>query len=596
MLFLDLPTILSEDYCGFLDPREKVWKGESGKGYYLKNLVHGCSQALEPFDGIFGFSKRVPQYTGQTLFRFPLRNKASALSSEIYTVQKLEKLLELLNEEAQYLLIFLRSVCAIEVYRITEKNETLPIFSVSVSQKDYQTRSSNQKQLLAQVKSTFSSSYPHEIIMDSSRFTLEVVVNGSIASEHELLVVNQVGSEDNEVMRLAEKQHVLPWVGTAVELAPSDSSGRVFCVLPLPIEDRTPFVVHVNGTFAVSSNRRSLKWEAQERKGDEESTWNKLLIEKCIPDCYFTLITELMELPNIDPSTVYSCWPVLQKVNDTSWNGLLEPFYELLLYNDKAVHCVLEDSQWISIEDSVIIPDDEAVYPIIKQVVLNCGVNLVELESNQHIALNEYYDENIQHLTPSKVRKTLKKKLSAYDQLSAHDKMVILQYCLADNCVYANLIGLELLPLANGFFKTFAKINRSPSQSLYVYICSPAAPVSLLPDVKHKLINVHNRYPNIHRNLIRISKHDYSMVKQLTPGVVSNLLLKCKTNEWSSKQMKLFWNWLQDKDLSNFQSRKIVPTKHHATNSVNIVPLVKGNGCSLRISKYTSAIIACDWL
>ena len=569
---------MSEDYCGFLDPREKVWKGESGKGYYLKNLVHGCSQALEPFDGIFGFSKRVPQYTGQTLFRFPLRNKASALSSEIYTVQKLEKLLELLNEEAQYLLIFLRSVCAIEVYRITEKNETLPIFSVSVSQKDYQTRSSNQKQLLAQVKSTFSSSYPHEIIMDSSRFTLEVVVNGSIASEHELLVVNQVGSEDNEVMRLAEKQHVLPWVGTAVELAPSDSSGRVFCVLPLPIEDRTPFVVHVNGTFAVSSNRRSLKWEAQERKGDEESTWNKLLIEKCIPDCYFTLITELMELPNIDPSTVYSCWPVLQKVNDTSWNGLLEPFYELLLYNDKAVHCVLEDSQWISIEDSVIIPDDEAVYPIIKQVVLNCGVNLVELESNQHIALNEYYDENIQHLTPSKVRKTLKKKLSAYDQLSAHDKMVILQYCLADNCVYANLIGLELLPLANGFFKTFAKINRSPSQSLYVYICSPAAPVSLLPDVKHKLINVHNRYPNIHRNLIRISKHDYSMVKQLTPGVVSNLLLKCKTNEWSSKQMKLFWNWLQDKDLSNFQSRKIVPTKHHATNSVNIVPLVKGNG------------------
>ena len=577
MSFLDLPAILSEDYCGFLDPREKVWKGESGKGYYLENLVHGCLQALEPFDGIFGFSKRVPQYIGQTLFRFPLRNRASALSSEVYTVQKLEKLLELLKEEAQYLLIFLRSVCAIEVYRITEKNETLSIFSVSVSQKDYQKRSSKQKQLLAQVKSTFSSSYPHEIIMDSSRFTLEVVVNGSIASKHELLVVNQVGSVDNVVMRLAKKQHVLPWVGTAVELTPSDSSGRVFCVLPLPIEDRTPFCVHVNGTFAVSSNRRSLKWEAQERKGDEESTWNKLLIEECISACYFTLITELMELPNIDPSTVYSCWPVLQKVNDTPWNGLLEPFYELLLYNDKAVHCALEDSQWISIEDSVIIPDNEAVYPIIKQVVLNCGVNLVELESNQCIALNKYYDENIQHLTPSKVRNTLKKKLSAYNQLSAHDKMVILQYCLADNCFYANLIGLELLPLANGVFKTFAKINRLPSQSSYVYICSPAAPVSLLPDVKHKLINVHNRYPNIHRNLIRISKHDYSMVKQLTPGVVSNLLLKCKTNEWSSKQMKLFWNWLQDKDLSNFQSRKIVPTKHHATKSVNIVPLTKGN-------------------
>ena len=578
MSFLDLPAILSEDYCGFLDPREKVWKGESGKGYYLKNLVHGCLQALEPFDGIFGFSKRVPQYIGQTLFRFPLRNRASALSSEIYTVQKLEKLLELLKEEAQYLLIFLRSVCAIEVYHITEKNETLPIFSVSVSRKDYQMRSSKQKQLLAQVKSTFSSSYPHEIIMDSSRFTLEVVVNGSIANKHELLVVNQVGSEDNEVMRLAEKQHVLPWVGTAVELAPSDSSGRIFCVLPLPIEDRTPFCVHVNGTFAVSSNRRSLKWEAQERKGDEESTWNKLLIGECIPACYFKLITELMELPNIDPSTVYCCWPVLQKVSNTPWNGLLEPFYELLLYNDKAVHCVLGDSQWISIEDSVIIPDNEAVSPIIKQVVLNCGVNLVELESNQHRALNEYYDERIHHLTPSKVRNTLKKKSSAYNQLSTHDKMVILQYCLADNCVYANLIGLELLPLANGAFKTFEKINRSPSQASYVYICSPAAPVSLLPDVLHKLINVHKGYPVIHRKLCEISTDDYSMVKQLTTCDVSELLLECKTTKWSSKQMKLFWNWLQDKDLSNFHSREIVPTKHHATNSVNIVALTKGNG------------------
>ena len=577
MSFLDLPAILSEDYFGFLDPREKVWKGESGKGYYLKNLVHGCSQVLEPFDGIFGFSKRLPQYTGQTLLRFPLRNKASTLSSEVYTAQKLEKLLELLKEEARYLLIFLRSVCAIEVYRITEKNKTLPIFSVSVSQKDYQTRSSNQKQLLAQVKSTFSSSYPHEIIMDSSRFTLEVVVNGSIDSKHELLVVNQVGSEDNEVMRLAKKQHVLPWVGTAVELAPSDSSGRVFCVLPLPIEDRTPFRVHVNGTFAVSSNRRSLKWEAQERKGDEESTWNKLLIEECIPACYFKLITELMELLNIDPSTVYSCWPVLQKVNGTPWNSLLEPFYKLLLYNDKAVHCVLRDSQWISIEDSVIIPDNEPVYRIIKQVVLNCGVNLVELESNQHITLNEYYDENIQYLTPSKIRNTLKKKLSAYNQLSLHDKMVILQYCLADNCVYANLIGLKLLPLANGVFKTFEKIDRSPSHASYVYICSPVAPVSLLPDVIHKLINVYNEYPVVHGKLIEIAEEDFSMVKQLTPDDVSKLLLECETNKWSSEQMEIFWDWLRDKDLSNFHSREIVPTKHHTANSVNIVPLAKQN-------------------
>ena len=65
-------------------------------------------------------------------------------------------------------------------------------------------------------------------------------------------------------MELAQKQHVLPWVGVAIETNTEqiDSNGRIFCVLPLPMEDRAPLSVHINGTFAVSSNRRSRKWES----------------------------------------------------------------------------------------------------------------------------------------------------------------------------------------------------------------------------------------------------------------------------------------------------------------------------------------------
>ena len=57
-------------------------------------------------------------------------------------------------------------------------------------------------------------------------------------------------------MQLAEKHHVLPWVGTVFEVSTTRcSSGCTFCVLPLPVEAKAPFSVHINGTFAVSSNR-----------------------------------------------------------------------------------------------------------------------------------------------------------------------------------------------------------------------------------------------------------------------------------------------------------------------------------------------------
>ncbi|XP_011402966.1 PREDICTED: sacsin-like [Amphimedon queenslandica] len=330
----DLPVILSQNYCGFLDPQERVWKGGSGRGFNLEKLKSYCQEALEPFDGICGFSKDNPSYQDKTLFRFPLRTKESMLSSDFYTIDKILSLIHTLKEEAQYLLVFLRSVCSIEICKITESNDTLSLFKVSVSERDYQSRLSQQKQLISRVESAFTGQSQYsvrDIIKDVSRFNIEKVDGGTV-SNYDWLVVNQIGSNDNDVMQLAEKQHILPWVGTAINLKDLTciSNGRVFCVLPLPVEDLAPFHVHVNGTFAISSNRRSLKWEAQERKGDEEGTWNKYLVEKCLPSCYFKLVSELMELL-IDSSTVYSCWPDIKRVTGTPWSGILDPYYKLLV-------------------------------------------------------------------------------------------------------------------------------------------------------------------------------------------------------------------------------------------------------------------------
>ena len=259
------------------------------------------------------------------------------------------------------------------------------MFKVSVDTDTYIQHITQQHKLLSDVQSTFiidSLSSVHKVIKSSDHFNIEVHDDSS-HSKHKWIVVNQVGSEDTEVMQLAEKQHVLPWVGTAFEVNSTPCcGGRIFCVLPLPIEDRAPFSVHINGTFAVSSNRRSLKWEAQERKDDEESSWNKLLVKKCLPSCYACLVSQLIQLCPSNYTAVYSCWPDIVQVKGTPWEDILKLFYEHLLHSSEVVYTPISGGQWISISKSIFVDENEVVPQPVKECVLNCQVKLVELDHN----------------------------------------------------------------------------------------------------------------------------------------------------------------------------------------------------------------------
>ena len=581
-IFLDLPVILSQDYCGFLEPQERVWKGESGKGYYLKNLMHNCPEALEPFDGICSFSKHNPSYTNKTLFRFPLRSRESKLSGAVYNIDKLHSLLDTLKDEAQYLLVFLRSVCSIEICKITESNETMSLFKVSVSQRDYQARLSQQRQLVEQVETTFTAQSQYsvcKVIVDMSHFNIEKV-DGSICSKYEWLVVNQVGSDSDEVMNLAGKQHILPWVGTAIDLMGSHSNGRIFCVLPLPVEDQAPFCVHINGTFAISSNRRSLKWEAQERKGDEEGTWNKLLIEKCLPSCYVKLVSKLMEL-NSDPSAVYKCWPDIGRVSGTPWQGLLASFYHLLLRKSKVVHTPLSGGKWISVQDAVFITGN--VTEAVRDAVTRCNVNIVEVNDICNQALKHYCISSLTTLQPALVRSYLKRNHQSYSSASRESKFEILRYCLKDN-LYYDVCGLYLLPLANGSFQQFQNKTRYVEDT---FVCSSSFPCNLLPGLESKLVNVYDEDSPLHSLLCSIANSSHTQLIMLNAPQVANLLSQCNTSSWSHEQMSHFWQWLKNQQLSYFQNKLLVPIKSYSNNATTITPLAR-QGRAIYISQYTS--------
>ena len=277
-----------------------MWRGESGKLFHISDVCSSRFQdAIAPFENISNFSShlfhsRFCQYNG-TLFRFPLRTTASELSENTYTVDKLHELLEALKSDGKLLLLFLRSVDTIEVHEIFTNGRQRELFFVSVKERD--TLAKERMSFMEQVRSCHTS---HGSSVNKS-FTLATEFHVNITNEERShwLVVTRVGSEKQRILTAAAKQHVLPWVGTALELGSSSPEGRVFCFLPMPADASCPLPVHVNGTFALNSNRRTLKWPGVERRNDPEAEWNQILVSQLLPLCYDYLISKVQQVSQV---------------------------------------------------------------------------------------------------------------------------------------------------------------------------------------------------------------------------------------------------------------------------------------------------------
>ena len=572
-----------------------MWKaGESGQRYTLTELQSSCPQALYPYDGVAGFSSHTHSFNGQTLFRFPLRNKPSNLSSEVSTIDSVRQLLHALKDEAKFLLLFLRSVCSIEVIEIEDTHKQQTSFKVSISSCDALLHKQQQQSLVKQVETTFTGSYPYSIeciIQQSHKFSIELYNNG-VVTEHEWLVVHRVGSEDKEVLALAQQQHVLPWVGTAVEIGKEcdrSSSGRVFCCIPLPTEDRAPFNVCVNGTFAVSSNRRSLNWESQERQGDSEGLWNKYLVEKCLPQCYCELIQQVLKIPSISPETVYQCWPVTHHVKQTPWAGLLKPLFVKLLYSKSVVHA--NPSDWISLSNAALVPNGTTLPDSVQVLLVSLGLRVVTLTAEQWNIINEYYSNELHTITPCLVRGLMRENDRSYSNYSFSRKIELLQYCLSDRS-YSDLSDLELIPVANG---TFSKFN-SPIRMVYsyfsshsdppAYVCTSSIRHDLLPGVDNVMVDLLDNDATTHGLLLEVARSNRTQLSVVNESVIAKLVPQSDPQSWSQSQFERFWKWLRNYNLKAFKGLQIVPVKQ-INGRLSIYKLTKQSSLVF-VSRYAS--------
>ena len=338
---VDIPSIVSGDRIVYLDPQEKIWPGDPGQCYDLRR-VRGTDMVV-PFSCIEEFDHNTTTNYPKTIFRFPLRDKASGLSDNTYTTESLTNLIDEVKEEAKVLLLFLRSVHTVEVYDIPQMETKCYLhFRVQVAPE-------SQAKLIQQ-RAAFLTNLREKHLLNPFKITqciadvvkLDVRITDTVGQLPEecvsWLIANQVGSSNKQILKAAAKQHVFPWVGVAMKLsAPptcdsceSLSGGRVFCFLPLPVETSSRLPVHVNGTFGLNDDRRSIKWPARERRHDPVAHWNEMLVADCLPSCYNLLLRTAVEYHHVSPQLFYHAWPVADVLGHSHWSLLLHPLFSAL--------------------------------------------------------------------------------------------------------------------------------------------------------------------------------------------------------------------------------------------------------------------------
>ena len=491
----------------------------------------------------------------------------------MYTVEKVNELIEALRSEAKLLLLFLRSIHTIEVFNIDKDGNHTLTFQTMVAKAFVDKLTQDRISLLMKLKSRHSSQKYNfsEVFQLINRFDISVYdASTKETSTSRWLVVNQVGTSSADVREASVKQKVFPWVGTAVDLDhPAD--GRIFCFLPMPIETSSNLPIHVNATFGLNDDRRSLKWPGVERKNDPTANWNELLVQEVIPSCYVTLLLEAKNMSYLDPADFYKAWPNVNCLSQTQWESIMRPVFQAILSE-----CVIwsksstQVGEWVTPNTAVYVPKFSELDSVVEQTLTTCGVKLATVPSDIWDTFAYVEMPSVTKVNPRFVKTMLHGNPSSYTSVNPVGKRVLLKYCLSDGR-YDDLSGLRLLPLCDG---NFEEIQNSSFSSNNMFICTQECPRYLLPNLDHKLVDLPDDV-DLHNALSMVARSRLTHLKELAVPDMPSLINESMPTEWKkqtsvsfpnlsqfpSDWFQKFWQWVQNKQLSLFLNMSILPVR-----------------------------------
>ena len=514
---VDLPIIASGDHVGLMDPHETILnyhdsKGArvTGKRFTMEEFRQYPGQAAA-FDGILGFNPSLSQYNG-TLFRFPFRNKEfhSSISDRTYTRNEaLRVLYNSLALEAHRVLLFLNHVTDVELYDGNPCALGQPLLRITVNSHEVQGSR-------AWYKSACTAFSQNPGNADTYLNKCTVTVEGQLAEKagtagtSSWLMCSTIGVREHQVVELASKLKVIPWVGLAAPLpsaiAVGDShlrneaclqvncasienqishnvsryrraigwtdppstlsnGGFAFCFLPMSATTSTGLPVHVHGYFTLSDNRRRVRWPDAD-DNSAEANWNKHLVEHLIAPSYAILMTarcmmtsyqgfplaHTMLQNGADP---FALLPVMNECREEVWKHLIHRV-QPLLSQLPVLWTAANNGMWVKPPNAYFVPLDASVPTSVVDLLLQLNCPIVCLPRNVQESCTTLQCSLI---TPDVARDYLRRDANTAVRILGGNKCLLeetLRYVLSNG--KHNLQGLPLVPLQQaGSLGTFSR-------------------------------------------------------------------------------------------------------------------------------------------
>ncbi|CAC5408786.1 unnamed protein product [Mytilus coruscus] len=559
----DSPVIISGRKLLVIDPLRSEEKEEECREFKLKAVgsKHQPETTLACLMNKFGFNTdvlREGRYEG-TIFWFPLRQKESKLSPTIYSEEKAENLFKSFMKKSTYNLLFLKSLEKIEIYN--EQNDQ-PYFTLEMTGTNEEEFSKARKMFKDDLNN-LKNELPRKSIMSQ----YEAVIKTNTTEEH-YAVVNMLTGADylsEQVNHLVSDSslHYSPYTGVAYCMKPSireKPPGHIFCFLPLPVTEKsmTGLPVHVNGFFDLEHNRRHIKEAAansESRQTDQSLMWNDGMIGELLPETYYTLI-EMMQIRCIKGNNsqdmvdqVYDAIPNPDAV-ESSWKLVLEELFEKVLHNN--IFFTRQDGgKWIKFSEALfgvfgpVKNINQKTKTTVKKLLLDCDENLVETPDHV-ITILKYTGHEPQSVTPHTVRAKLK-SFECWKTYSSEEKLRLLSFVLED-CNYADLSNLEILPLNN---QEFVPFSTTFGTDVYV-ICDETA--NLFRGLEDQVISKGSVTEYIWTCLSKMAEEDLFQLRCITdeclPGVIQkvfdiNFIRKQNGRFVQASQSNLGIDWIQ---------------------------------------------------
>ncbi|KAI9684824.1 MAG: hypothetical protein M1829_000199 [Trizodia sp. TS-e1964] len=568
----DSPAVLSGSTLLLLDP-QVLWSGSvnppGGPEYDFTQDAHD-PKMINQLAAFSRFGSQWHQKFDGTIIRIPLRtpNQAhlSRISSHSTDFQDVHSAMESFSKDlSDGGTLFLRNINSVKFSVDSKLLASIVVTNGEVVKKKKSSLNDALKKISQdQSEAAFDISFQ----IDIKTTFLEREQSTSFYLHHHVEPL----SAETDLASWAASERLFPWVAVAAKLNSneSESYGKLYTVLPLPIHSNQP--VHIHGLFSLATDRARLHAPGHNSLHiDLPIRWNQLLFNNYIPKAWVALLEYLST--TLERQNLFYLWPLAPSDKLSLWNDI--PSHVVNLVFQKHSKIWYTDVEYVN-QLSGLITEEECSSEL-KQAFCEAKLPVIYL---RHTLFSQAGPGFIQrNLSGQNVHNHLR-QLRELEGLSESSKLTLLEYLLPRSHI-TRFHDLNLFPFEDGQFKSIDKgasfLHREVSEKeLFRLRLSQNLDITKLSSAALEQLKqaATDEAPSTlrYRNFADLADYLRSVI---FPGVVTSAHT---INVGKSKQKIIYqaWDWIE-RTSCRHNSPDTFPIDLMALKDIWILPLTNGN-------------------